>query len=64
MELDEITGEIISAAIEVHRTLVPGLLESAYDECLCHELAIRGIRFDRELCLSFIRILSLIVVIG
>ena len=38
-----LTGEIIAAAIEVHRELGPGLLESAYQACLCRELAIRGI---------------------
>lgn len=48
MELNEITCEIIGAAIEVHRTLGPGLLESAYEECLCHELATRGIHFERQ----------------
>ena len=38
MELNEITGQIIGAAIEVHKILGPGLLESAYEECLSHEL--------------------------
>jgi GxxExxY protein len=45
---DEITGEIIGAAIEVHRELGPGLLESAYEQCLCHELTLRGLRFQRQ----------------
>lgn len=44
----ELTGEIIAAAIEVHRNLGPGLLESAYSECLCHELHLRGLKFERE----------------
>jgi GxxExxY protein len=44
----ELTGEIIGAAIEVHRVLGPGLLESAYGECLCHELALRHLRFERQ----------------
>ena len=48
---DEITGEIIGAAIEVHRKLGPGLLESAYEECLCHELSIRQIAFERQVAL-------------
>ena len=39
---------IIGAAIEVPRELGPGLLESAYDQCLCHELALRGIGFRRQ----------------
>ena len=36
-ERDPLTGQIIGAAIEIHRTLGPGLLESAYEECLCGE---------------------------
>ena len=48
MDLDKITEEIIGAAIEVHRALGPGLLESAYEECLCRELELRGISFDRQ----------------
>jgi len=43
-----LTKEIIGAAIEVHRTLGPGLLESAYEECLCRELDLRRIRFVRQ----------------
>ena len=46
---EELTGKILGAAIEVHSTLGPGLLESAYEECLCHELELRGIRFRRQL---------------
>jgi GxxExxY protein len=42
--VNELTNEIIGAAIEVHRTLGPGLLESTYEGCLLHELA------ERELC--------------
>jgi GxxExxY protein len=45
---DPRTGPIIGAAIEVHRHLGPGLLESAYEECLCHELHLRGIDFRRQ----------------
>jgi GxxExxY protein len=45
---DQETYPIIGAAIEVHRVLGPGLLESAYEECLCHELTIRGIPFRRQ----------------
>ena len=44
----ELTRPIIGAAIEVHRELGPGLLESAYEECLCHELALRNIDFHRQ----------------
>jgi GxxExxY protein len=46
---DPRTEEIIAAAIEVHRHLGPGLLESAYEECLCHELHLRNIRFKRQI---------------
>src|ERR1700741_5267776 len=48
MEHDPITHEIIGAAIEVHRLLGPGLLESAYEECLAHELTIRKLEFRRQ----------------
>jgi GxxExxY protein len=47
-EKDPRTAPIISAAIEVHRALGPGLLESAYEECLCHELHLRGLAFERQ----------------
>lgn len=43
-----LTGEIIAAAVEVHRELGPGLLESAYQACLCRELAIGGMGFRAE----------------
>ena len=46
---EELTEQIIGAAIEVHRNLGPGLLESAYEECLCHELGLRGLKFRRQL---------------
>jgi GxxExxY protein len=46
--VNELTYETIGAAMEVHRTLGPGLLESSYRECLCRELSLRGIRFRRE----------------
>jgi len=48
MSVNEITHEIIAAAMEVHRALGPGLLESVYEECLCHELILRGISFERQ----------------
>ena len=44
----ELTEQIIGAAIEVHRTLGPGLLESVYQACLAHELTERGIAFVQE----------------
>ena len=48
------TGAIIGAAIEVHRELGPGLLESAYQDCLSHELTVRGIPFLRQVPLPLI----------
>jgi len=48
MEINQITEAIIGAAIEVHRALGPGLLESAYEECLCRELSLRKIPFERQ----------------
>ena len=47
----ETTGRIVSSAIEVHRELGPGLLESAYQPCLCRELALCGIEFCSEVAL-------------
>ncbi len=48
MEFDSITKEIIGSAIEVHRQLGPGLLESAYEECLVYELEQRGYKVERQ----------------
>ncbi|HUT73221.1 MAG TPA: GxxExxY protein [Armatimonadota bacterium] len=48
MHINEITEQVIGAAIEVHRELGPGLLESAYEECLARELALRQIPFERQ----------------
>jgi GxxExxY protein len=48
MGVNRLTEEVIGAAIEVHKALGPGLLESAYLACLCHELELRGIAFERE----------------
>src|SRR2546421_12730263 len=45
---NEITREIIGAAMEVHRLLGPGLLESAYEECLVRELALRKLNVERQ----------------
>ena len=51
---EDTTGAIIGAAIEVHRALGPGLLESAYQECLSREFTLRGIPFLRQLELPVI----------
>jgi GxxExxY protein len=48
MVVNQLTGQIIGAAIEVHRLLGLGLLESVYEECLCRELAARCISFERQ----------------
>jgi len=53
-ENDPRTSPIIGAAIEVHRHLGPGLLESAYEECLCHELHLRGLTFQRQVDLPVV----------
>ncbi len=45
---NQLTHAIIGAAIEVHRVLGPGLLESAYEECLARELTLRNIKFERQ----------------
>ena len=45
-ERDPLTEMVIGAAIEVHRILGPGLLESVYQKCLCHELDLRGIVYE------------------
>ena len=46
--LQELTGEIIDAGLKVHRTLGPGLLESAYEHCLVFELSCRGLEVERQ----------------
>jgi GxxExxY protein len=48
MKLNEITEKIIGTAIEVHRVLGPGLLESSYEECLAREFELREINFERQ----------------
>lgn len=45
---DNLTGRILACAIEVHKHLGPGLLESAYQQCLAHELRLAGLRFTLE----------------
>lgn len=45
---DELSNQIIGAAIEVHKALGPGLLESAYEECLCYELKLKELKFEKQ----------------
>ena len=51
LDVNKTTEAIIGAAIEVHRHLGPGLLESAYEECLCEELSLRGLPYKRQVAL-------------
>ena len=48
MEINEVTSQIIGSAIEVHKELGPGLLESAYETCLAFELGNRGLNVERQ----------------
>ena len=48
MDINDLTGKVIGAAIEVHKFLGPGLLESTYEECLCRELELRKFFFERQ----------------
>lgn len=52
--INQITEKIIGCAIEVHRTLGPGLLESAYEECLCYELKLTNVSYERQVALPVI----------
>ncbi len=52
MALNKITEGVIGAAIDVHKAIGPGLLESAYEECLCHELQLRNLPFQRQVPLA------------
>ena len=48
MDTNELSKRIIGTAIEIHKVLGPGLLESAYEECLCHELDLQKLSFERQ----------------
>lgn len=48
MDLNKLSSKIISVAIEVHKELGPGLLESAYEECMCYEFQLRDLGFERQ----------------
>ena len=47
-DADRIASAIVDASLKVHRTLGPGLLESVYEACLCHELSLRRVPFQRQ----------------
>ena len=51
---EHLTEQIIGAAIEVHKFIGPGLMESIYEECLCHELELRGLVFKRQVAVPLI----------
>jgi GxxExxY protein len=55
MDLNEISEQVIGAAIEVHKVIGPGLLESAYEACMRHELTLRGLKVEpqRELPIEY-----------
>jgi GxxExxY protein len=48
VDINQLSNRIIGAAIEVHKALGPGLLESAYEECLCEELDLGGLKYVRQ----------------
>jgi GxxExxY protein len=54
MDINQLSSKIIGAAIEVHKHLGPGLLESSYEECLCKELMLRGLKFEQQKALPII----------
>lgn len=54
MEVNEITGSIVDAAMKVHTALGPGLLESVYEKCLKHELQKRGLRVESQVWLPVV----------
>lgn len=53
-EIDSIAAAVVEAAFKVHRALGPGLLESVYEACMCHELAKSSIPFQRQLGLPVV----------
>ena len=51
---NDLTRRVIGCAIEVHRHLGPGLLESAYEDCLCHEMSLEDIAHERQIALPVV----------
>ena len=54
MDVNKLSNTVIGAAIDVHKTLGPGLLETAYETCLCHELGLRGVAYQKQLNLPVV----------
>lgn len=54
MRINELTEAVIGSAIEVHKVLGPGLLETPYEACICRELKLKGIPFERQKLLPVI----------
>jgi GxxExxY protein len=54
MHENELSGLVIGAAIEVHREVGPGLIEKPYEEAMCHELHLRGLKFTRQRQVPFV----------
>jgi GxxExxY protein len=54
MEIDQITGAVVDAAMKVHTALGPGLLESVYETCLKHELVKRGLKVSSQVWLPVV----------
>ena len=52
MDINQLSSKIIGASIEVHKGLGPGLLESTYEVCLCHEFDLRSLSYERQKALS------------
>jgi len=50
-DTERVAATVVDAAFKVHSTLGPGLLESVYEACLCHELNLRGVKFQKEVSL-------------
>lgn len=48
MKFDDLSNKVIGCALNVHRELGPGLLESTYEQCLCYEISKAGIQFERQ----------------
>lgn len=50
----DMSGRVIGLAIKVHKAVGPGLLEAVYEDCLCHEMTLSGLAFQRQVELSLV----------